>query len=298
MEGGGNRDADSLDFVEKVSVMLKRLGSASLSDFPGTRGVGGHHADQFHAFHLGIFLRMELTKVTNADHPHLDFFHLAADPPLRMSDKLEEMLDPWELKNVIFLNGLHRLLQGEPGSEDDPVGLLQSLDFLLRKLVAFQTDVVEPVKLRPVSSGHRLGRKVLDHAGYPTDHRMSTNPAELMDRNQSANNRMIFDENVSSQGCHIGHDHIIPNLTVVGDMGVGHDKSLISKNGFSAPFDRSSMEGDVLPNDIMIPHLQEGGLSPVSKGLGRFSDGAKLIDLTFLSNLSPLPDDHMGSDPR
>src|SRR4030042_1503241 len=215
-----------------------------------------------------------------------------------MSDKLEEMLDPWELKNVIFLNGLHRLLQGETGSEDDPVGLLQSLDFLLRKLVAFQTDGVETVKLRPVSSGHRIGRNVLAHAGYPTDHRMSTNPAELMDRNQSANNRMIFDENVSSQGCHIGHDHIIPNLTVVGDMGVGHDKILISKNGFSAPFDRSSMEGDILPYDIMIPNLQEGGLSPVSKGLGRFSDGAKLIDLTFLSNLSPLPDDHMGSDPR
>ena len=91
---------------------------------------------------------------------------------------------------------------------------------------------------------------------------------------------------------------MIPNLTVVGDMGVGHDKILISKNGFSAPFYRPSMEGDKLPNDIMIPDLQEGGLSPVSSGLGRFPDGGELIDLTSLSNLSPLSDDDMGTNLR
>jgi len=61
-----------------------------------------------------------------------------------MLNKLEEMLDLWDLKNVIFLNGLHRLLQGETGAEDDPVGLLQSLDLLLRKLMAFQTTELRP----------------------------------------------------------------------------------------------------------------------------------------------------------
>jgi hypothetical protein len=127
---------------------------------------------------------------------------------------------------------------------------------------------------------------------------MSANPAELMDRSQSANNRMIFDEDVSPQRRSVGHHDMIPNLTVVSDMGVGHDEILISKNGFSTPFDGPSMEGDIFPNDILIPHLQEGGLSPVSNGLRRFPDGGELIDLTSLSNLSPASDDDMGANLR
>jgi hypothetical protein len=82
-----------------------------------------------------------------------------------MLDELEEMLDLWDLKNVISLNGLHRLPQGETGAKDDPIGLLQSLDLLLRKLVAFQTDGVETIKPRSVSSGHHIGRNILGHAG-------------------------------------------------------------------------------------------------------------------------------------
>jgi hypothetical protein len=82
-----------------------------------------------------------------------------------MLNKLEEMLDPWDLKNIIFLNGLDRLLQGETGAENDPIGLFQSLDLLLRKLVAFQTDGVETIKLRSVSSSHHIGRNILGHAG-------------------------------------------------------------------------------------------------------------------------------------
>src|SRR3989304_107206 len=127
---------------------------------------------------------------------------------------------------------------------------------------------------------------------------MSANPAELMDRSQSADDRIIFDEDVSRQGCSIGHHHMISNLAIVGDMGVGHDKILISKNSSSAPFDRPSVEGDKLPNNIMISHLQEGGLSPISKGLRRFPDGGELIDLTPLSDLSPLSDDDMGTHLR
>jgi hypothetical protein len=58
------------------------------------------------------------------------------------------------------------------------------------------------------------------------------------------------------------------------------------------------MEGHILPNDIMIPNLQEGGLSPVSNSLRRFPDGGELIDLAPLSNLSPLSDDDMGANLR
>jgi hypothetical protein len=36
---------------------------------------------------------MELAQVTDTDHTHLSLIHLSADPPLRILDEIEEMLD-------------------------------------------------------------------------------------------------------------------------------------------------------------------------------------------------------------
>jgi hypothetical protein len=91
---------------------------------------------------------------------------------------------------------------------------------------------------------------------------------------------------------------MIPNLTVVGDVAIGHEVIVISYDGLSPALHRASMKSDKLPHDIMIPDLQEGGLSPVSSGLRRFPDGGELIDLTSLSNLSPLSDDDMRANLR
>ena len=131
MEGCGDSDADRLDFLEKVCIAEEGLGSVSLGDFSRAGPIHIHHADQFHLLNLGIFLCMELTKVTNTNHTHLDFFHLAADPPLRMLNKLEEMLDLRDLKDIILRYILHRFLQCQTGAKNDAVGLLQGLQRLL-----------------------------------------------------------------------------------------------------------------------------------------------------------------------
>jgi len=110
MERGGNGNADSLNFVEKVGVMIERLGLASFSNFPGTGSMDIHYTHQFHLFYFSIFLCMELAKVTDTDDTHLKPFHLTADPPLRTLDELEEMLNLWRLKDFIFSHFLHRFL--------------------------------------------------------------------------------------------------------------------------------------------------------------------------------------------
>jgi hypothetical protein len=71
VEGGGDGDADRLDFLEKVCITEERLGSVSFGDLPRAGPIHIDHADQFHTFNLSIFLGMELTKVTNTDHSDL-----------------------------------------------------------------------------------------------------------------------------------------------------------------------------------------------------------------------------------
>ena len=60
------------------------------------------HSDQFHVLHPGILLSMKLAKVADADDTDLDLFHLTRDPPLRLLDELQEMLDLRHLGILIF----------------------------------------------------------------------------------------------------------------------------------------------------------------------------------------------------
>src|SRR4030042_3235661 len=206
MERGGNGDADSLDFVEKVSVMLERLGSVSLSDFPGTRGVDVHHTHQFHAFYFSIFLRMELAKVTDTDDTDLEFFHLTGNPPLRLLNEMEVMLDLWGVRNFIFSHRLYRFLQCQTGTKNNAVGLLQRLHGLFRKVGPFKTNRVEPEELRPVSLSLGVGRDVQENTAETSKDGIGSNPTELVDSDDPPDDGPIFDHNVSCQGGCIRHE--------------------------------------------------------------------------------------------
>ena len=131
MQRGGSSDADGLNFIEKVRVMLKRLGSIPFSDFFSSGGIVTHHTDQLCLFDLCVFLRVELTKVTDTDDADLDFFHLPGDPSLRTLDELEEVLNLGCLRDLILCELLHRGLHCQTGAKNDPVSLFQSPQGLL-----------------------------------------------------------------------------------------------------------------------------------------------------------------------
>ena len=111
MKRGGNGYADGLNLIEKVGAMLKRLGSASFRDFPGSGRVDIHHADQLRLFNRCIFLRMKLPKVTDTDHTDLDLIHLTSDPSLGLLDEMEEVLDFWEPRDLVLSNLFDCFLQ-------------------------------------------------------------------------------------------------------------------------------------------------------------------------------------------
>jgi hypothetical protein len=131
MKGGGSGNADSLNLIEKVSVMIERLGSVSFRNLPGTRGIDIYHPHQFHPFELSIFFCVELAKVPDTNDTNLDFFHLTADPPLRTLDEFDEMLNFYHLSDLILSHLFQCFLQRQAGAKNDAVGLLQSPQGLL-----------------------------------------------------------------------------------------------------------------------------------------------------------------------
>ena len=125
MKRCGNGDSDSLNFVKEICVMKEGPGPVSFSNFLGTRGIDIHHTNQFHAFYLCIFLCMELAKVADPDDTDLESFHLTADPPLRTSDELKEMLDLWYVRDLVLPRLFHRFLQCQAGAKNNAISLLQ-----------------------------------------------------------------------------------------------------------------------------------------------------------------------------
>ena len=134
MERRGDGNAYGLDAIQDLGVMEEGLGPNLFGDGSGPGGIDIHHSHQFHSFHLGIFLGMELAKVTDTDDADLDLFHLTRNPPLRLLDELEEVLDLRHLGDFILFQLLQGILQGQAGAKDDPVGLLQGPDGLLLKI--------------------------------------------------------------------------------------------------------------------------------------------------------------------
>lgn len=83
--------------------MKEGLGPNLFGYGSGPGWIDIHHPHQFHILHSGIFLGMELAKVADTDDADLDLFHLTRNPPLRLLDELEEMLDLLQLGNFILL---------------------------------------------------------------------------------------------------------------------------------------------------------------------------------------------------
>ena len=82
--------------------MKEGLGPNLFGYGSGPGWIDIHHPHQFHILHSGILLGVELAKVADSDDADLDLIHLTRDPPLRLSDELEEMLDLRQLGNLIL----------------------------------------------------------------------------------------------------------------------------------------------------------------------------------------------------
>ena len=104
--------------------MEERLSLAPFRNILCPGWIDIHNTDQFHPLHLGILFCMELAQVSDTNHAYPDLTHLTADPPLRMLDELEKMLNLWRLRDFVFFHLLHRLLQCQTGAKNNTVSLL------------------------------------------------------------------------------------------------------------------------------------------------------------------------------
>src|SRR5271167_990784 len=90
---------------------------------------------------------------------------------------------------------------------------------------------------------------------------MSANAHELMHWTECPDDCPLLNRDVPCERGRVDQHSVIANKTVVPDVRVRHDESMAADAGHSPAFHGSTSDGHVLANDIVIAHLQPGGLT-------------------------------------
>ncbi len=107
---------------------------------------------------------------------------------------------------------------------------------------------------------------------------------------------MIFDLDVATQGGAIRHDHVIPDLAIMGHMSVSHQKIAIPQFGSPVSMNGGSVDCHIFTNNVVAPDDRSCVLARVFEVLGFLSDRGKLKDLTVLTDGCVSAYDYMGTN--
>ena len=124
---------------------------------------------------------------------------------------------------------------------------------------------------------------------------MNTDSAKLMHSGESANSRIVLDNDVPGQGCRVGHDDVIAENAIMSNMCVDHEEIVIPNQGPTAALGCSPVHCDIFSKYVVIANYQLGVFPLVFEVLRRQPNRAIGIKLTVLADLRASVDHHVRS---
>jgi hypothetical protein len=102
--------------------------------------------------------------------------------------------------------------------------------------------------------------------------------AELVNYGETAQDGPIPNLYVSSQGCCIGHDDVIADLTIMGDVNIGHKQIVIANACGHGILGCAAVQRGKLADDIAVTDLKASLFTTVFEILGIVADRGELED--------------------
>src|SRR5690554_669578 len=107
---------------------------------------------------------------------------------------------------------------------------------------------------------------------------------------------MVFNDNMSDQIGSIGHNNMTPQLTVLTDMTVGHNQIIIPDPGFTPTLFTTAIDGNILPDNIIISNEKTVFLTFVFPGLRYHTHCCSMKDLIIPAYFCPAVNYNMGAN--
>lgn len=112
---------------------------------------------------------------------------------------------------------------------------------------------------------------------------MRADVTELMDADKTAENGVIVDRDMARQRGIVGHDGVVADLTVVGDVDIGHDPIVVTQAGHATVLYRAGVESAVFADRVVVANFQAGRFAGVFLVLRFTTDGVKAEDAIAFS---------------
>src|ERR1019366_6951941 len=189
--------------------------------------------------------------------------HLLHYAALAGADELEEFVH-FGAGRHLGADALDGLAGVELGSREQAQGSLQCLDHGARKPSAFQSDAVgaEDADLA-LADGGGVRQYVLNHHAVRSHEGVAADAAELMDADERAYVGPIADGDVTGERDAVGHDHVVADAYVVGDVGVSHQQVVAADRGDQSPALGAAMNGDEFADAVAMADAGLGALALV-----------------------------------
>src|SRR5690349_9891542 len=71
-----------------------------------------------------------------------------------------------------------------------------------------------------------------------------------------SDDRVLLDGHVTGQRGRIGHDHVVSDVTVMRDMGVGHDQAVASNPGQPGASRRATVDRHALADYVVVADFE------------------------------------------
>ena len=153
------------------------------------------------------------------------------------------------------------------------------------------------MRFRCVAGGNNKWRNVFQANRTNSGYGVGAHLAKLVYQGKSSQYRVVSHANMACQTRAIGEYGVVAHLAIVGNMGIGHDKIIVTDNRSRSALRRAPAYGAILPDNIPIPN-NEAMITPIeTQMLWRITDRRKLKDFIVAPNLGVGLDDHVRTNP-
>ena len=148
-------------------------------------------------------------------------------------------------------------------------GVMQRGDRFARVTAAAHADLVEPIALCVITDSQGERQSVFDHYRIAADIGLASDTAELVYAGISADIRAIIDDHVAGQGRGVGHDYVIAEQAIMGDVRLGHQETIVASFRYSAAAGGAAMNSHEFADAIPPPDFSFSRLACELQILGR-----------------------------
>lgn len=178
----------------------------------------------------------------------------------------------------------NRLLQLQTTHVNRLVGILEDGHGFFTEHAAPHAFKVHAGRPGRIPRHHHKGRHILAGQRSHSQHGIRPYMAELMCSGKAGKDDIVGHMNMPGHGGVIGKNIIVPDLTIVGYVHIGHDQIAMTDAGDALILHRTPVYGTTLAKVVVVTDFKTGGLALVFLVLTIFTDGGELKNPVALTN--------------